>query len=138
MLYHLSDKKYLKKLTPRVPECIISGHEDAFIRRICCASKIGYCLKSLSPYTGEKLYVYKILTNKHTCILKSSQIECVVRDAVWTHECWILNPVDVELVGLIQVTDSGGYDQFVNKFGDQFTGTFGIKWVWLNKYTKKP
>lgn len=87
MLYHLSTRGGLTELTPKIPECAVSIHEDTSTERVCFSDFIEGCLSALQDLP-RKYYVY-VPRNE----IKDDDIYYPtvndVRDAKYTHEVWI-------------------------------------------------
>lgn len=138
MLYHVSYQKNLKKLTPKVPETTINGQEDNSIPRVCCCHNIGNCLKSINPFRGDVLFVYEIMLEDWTNIMDYRDIIEYVPDAEYTKENWILEEVDVRIVGEVEIIE-GGYFDFskINSLGNKYFGIKKVKWKWKWKWRVK-
>lgn len=100
MLYHLSTKKNLKVLTPRVPECALSSHEDVKTERICFSDFIEGCLSSLQDIPN-KYYVYVPDQELNESDIHIPTVDEVI-DAKYTHEVWVMKEIKVKCIGVIK------------------------------------
>lgn len=110
MLYHLSLYPNLVELTPRVPECAVSMYEDTMTKRVCFSDSIKGCLSALqdSPNT-HYVYIPEIeIPDSDIYYPKSYE----VRDAEYTHEVWLLKPVKVKCVGIVESYDYYCIDRY--------------------------
>lgn len=129
ILYHLSIDKNLKKLTPRVPECVVSMYEDTVTKRVCFSDWIAGCLSSLQDIP-RKYFVY--VPDEE---LDSNELyyPCVkdVRDSKYTHEVWVLKEVKVKCIGIIQSFDCDWTKR--HNTGNGRTTLFHYPYKWLEK-----
>lgn len=129
-LYHLSPKKGLSKLIPKVPSCAISYYEDTTVKRVCFSDYIEGCLSALQNMP-MKYYVYvpkgKI---KRSQLHKPTVNE--VRDARYTHEVWVLEEIEVECIGVIESSNWDWSERHTTKRG--VTTFFHYPYEWKEIY----
>ena len=130
-LFHISKDPNLNHLTPKIPEQAEIGFEDTTIPRVCCCSSIDKCLIAMCGVcNNEKLYVYKLNITDDKIVYTPRKVKKYVTDASFTKEHWILDQVDVQKLGTIEIDYSG--DDYYN---DVFAGWINIKWHWINVCT---
>nr|MDD3123572.1 hypothetical protein [Candidatus Izemoplasmatales bacterium] len=98
MFYHVSDDPNLKELIPRVPICACSIYENIYTHRVCFSTSITGCLSATDKISGI-YYVYVPMHKIHG--IKPTENE--VTDAKYTGEIWYMKPIQIKLIGSIQV-----------------------------------
>lgn len=116
--YFLSDK-YLQTITPRVPDNRLTrrGYEDNKTERICVAPSIEQCLFSIGIYNKEikRFYVYRPSKSDY---IHHVPTEEEVPDINITDELWLLEPVNLTLMGIIETnkTLNNGVYRWVKRY----------------------
>ena len=132
-IYHLSEINLNNKVfTPKVPSNFLvkNGYEDNKTKRICFSTTIDGCLRAMSQnLKDKKLYVH--IPDKKYKIYKPTIDE--VPDSKITNEVWILEPVKMKCVGIIQVKESIG-DGLSYTFGNNTAELYNWDWIWIEKY----
>lgn len=115
-LHHISlrslTEPYCPKtiLRPRIPMRRQLG-EDGETPRICFATSINGCLNALplnafgSGHAAWPLYVYSPVAYADSAVVSSDALVSKITDVHLTGEIWIIQPVEVVLVGIIITTD---------------------------------
>lgn len=125
-LYHLSEDKNLTELTPRVPRFAVEGHEDVSTPRVCFAKTISGCLSALQD-SPRRYYVYVPEGDVDFLVPTTKQ----VRDSIATGEVWVLRPVKVNCIGIIQSSEYERTEYYsIGDDGDYVT-RFCYPWRWV-------
>lgn len=110
ILYHLS-KENLDGVVvqPSVPDNYMTqnGYEDNFTKRVCFCRSIQQCIGALSRNCeGERYYVLTPVKSyvTHDTQYDNPQSPRYVPDSCWTHEIWIEEPVQMKLLGEIEIS----------------------------------
>lgn len=130
MFYHLSTKKNLKYLTPRIPECAVSLYEDVATKRVCFSDSIEGCLSAIQQGPA-KYYVYIVAEDPDNFDIHYPTVD-EVRDAKFTHEVWILTKVKVKCVGVI-TCDNWDWKKQHNSGRGRIT-YFHYPYHWIEQY----
>jgi len=125
MWFHLSTKKGIKILQPKVPECALAQYENTTERRVCFSDSISRCLAALQQGEG-KYYVYIPAINIDDKVYHPTVQE--VRDAKWTHEVWVKDRVRVRCIGEIIVKPWDWYEYHYTGRGRIIFIHFPYKW----------
>ena len=129
MLFHLSETKNLNILEPQIPECAIPMYEDIYTERVCFSDSIDGCLSALQDSPNE-YYVYVPLKEiSQDDIHKPTVYEC--RDTKYTHEVWMLKPVEVKCIGLIK-SFASNFEKRYNSGRGRVT-IFRYPYEWIEK-----
>lgn len=131
-LYHLSKSNLNgKTFTPRIPENYFTknGFEDHSTPRVSFASSIDGAIMGLSQNCdGLELYVHK---PKHDVKTKVPSVR-EVPDCKITGEIWVLEPVELECIGIIKVGKS--IDKpYTFKYGKHTGELYKWKWSWKKR-----
>ena len=131
-LYFISDKDFDNKiLKPRVPNHLSNrrGEEENKTGRICFAPTIKECLRAIPQEgikNGKEFYVH-IPKGKYTVYRPSTK---EVADSVVTNEHWICEPVKLECIGKIKLTDKYDSGEIFSYKGEDFTVyDWNYKWI---------
>jgi len=126
-LFHISTVPLTNtKFTPRIPSNFLTeqGFEDNTIKRISFAGDIDSALKAMSMnLKGKKLYVYKAPSDTKFTIPTKAQVP----DVDITNEKWVTEPVEVELLGEIQV-GTAIEKPFKYTYGNNEAELYGWNW----------
>ena len=126
-LFHLSMKPLkLKSMSPRVPDNFLvkHGYEDAKTKRISFTPSIDSALMAMSSNLKDKvLYVYAAPNNTPFVEPSVSQVP----DSGITKERWVLEPVQVYLIGKIKVSDATD-ETFTYKYGNNTAELYAWNW----------
>lgn len=152
-LYHLSSDPKLTSLEPRVPRDVANrknAFEDSSVKRVSFADSIDGCILGLqlneSDFVDHKvrLFVYSPIITNETKIVSNDTINSkkLVFDSHISKEWWILNPVKVEPVGIIEISDNNfeiinykplrvGDPKLLKADGSLDTFLYKFKWIQL-------
>jgi len=126
-LFHISTVPLTDfKFTPRAPSNFLTkgGFEDGTTERISFAGDIDSALKAMSMnLKDKKLYVYK--APKGTKFTNPTKAQ--VPDVGITNEKWVMEPVEVELLGEIKVSNAVA-KPFKYSYGDNEAELYGWDW----------
>src|SRR5210317_454498 len=126
-LFHISTKPLTNlKFEPRVPDNFLvrEGFEDAITPRIAFAENIDDALKAMSMnLKGKKLYVYRAPPDTKYIVPTNTQVP----DVKITSERWVLDSVELEPVGTIQVKEAIDIP-LKYKYGDRTAELYGWNW----------
>lgn len=132
-MYHLSnDPRIPKKLYPRVPKNNLTekGLEDGTIPRISFSKSISGALKGISQNVIHNIYFVCEITNKDSfSFLDSHEIIDKVPDAYLSEEIWVTEPVDINIVQIIEVIDGDFLGIYKCPNGLEFENW---EWKWVN------
>lgn len=101
ILFHLSTRRNIKSLSPRIPYTV-SSKENQLIKRVCFSPSINGCISAIWP-RRSKLYVYIPAKDIDIDFIKVPSLkDCY--DCKETLELWITNQVPVICIGWIDVS----------------------------------
>ena len=136
-LYFLSNTNMDQTiLQPRIPNnyLVKNGYEDDKTKRICFAPSIDKCLMGLSRnLKGERLCVHVAVDYDNLKMKKPTVKE--VPDSKITGEIWILEPVELEYIGDIEVIKDKGLEGHKFKYGDNKEAElYDWEWKWIKRF----
>ena len=101
MFYHISENPNLSVLLPRIPQSAYVPGEDDTTKRVCVSDSIDGCITAIQPYSfPQKYYAYTPIDSNPSIYVPSIDD---VYDVKFTGEVWILNNVEIKLIGAIEV-----------------------------------
>lgn len=134
-LYHLNDKSNLTILNPSIPKNYLSmnNFENNNIPRVSFSLSIYGALRGLSQNLDNKvLYVYVPIGDYKVITPNKKQVP----DVMFTQERWIPHPVNVKMIGKIQVISAQKNHPIGYKYNkDKIGFLYGWNYKWLQKYS---
>lgn len=135
-LYHLSENNLDRStLIPRVPHNFLvdSGYEDNKTKRVCFTESIDNSLRAMSSrLVGKKFYVHVPFSVGEIDLYHPTIKE--VPDCEITGEVWVMRPIKVKCIGLIEVTADKGEKGIPYKYGNNTAELFDWEWKWVEHY----
>ena len=134
MKCYLLRKRPLDKLkvSPCIPDNFFTenGYEDAATPRVCLAHSIDDCLVALSQnLKGARFFVSEVEVDEKDLYRPSTS---EVPDVEVTGEVWVLDDVEVVLLGRIEVVGDDGCPGRTFSYGDDITAElYGWRWRWV-------
>ena len=125
MLYHVSDQLNIEILTPKIPEIAIEENEDMTKKRVCFSDSISGCLSSIGP---SEAMLYCVYTPIDSNIPIYNPTIYDVKDVEFTREVWVLQNVNVKLIGIITIKFSHN-SRYETIRGDVIIPNYTYEWV---------
>lgn len=123
-------------LTPRIPDNFftVKGFEDNQTERVCFGRSLDGCIMAISKNaTNQKFYVYTPDDVRKYSVFEPNNK--AVPDAEITGEVWIVEPVTIDKVGIIQCTGVSDETGIPFKYGNNTAELYhwGYKWISKNR-----
>ena len=138
-LYHLSETDLNNKtLTPRIPhnKFTENGYEEGKTARVCFAPTIDGAMMALTGDKTNKRYYVHTPVNEINPKYISHPTKHDVPDSHLTGEIWVLTPVKLKCIGIIETSYVTRDKPLTYRYGNTIGRIYKWNWKWVNKLSE--